>query len=291
MTDGVQRWQVGPVVITSILEDQTDHIPPDFFFPSVTTADVKQQPWLVPHFADPDGNLSLRVQALVIEIGGRTVVVDPCVGNGKPRSQFFWNDQHWPFMERFAAAGFDPAGVDLVVHTHLHTDHVGWATHLAGGRWVPTFMQARHVYVEPELAWAQSNDDPDARQIYADSIEPVLAAGLGDIVAPDAELGSGLRLEPTAGHTPGHVSLRVDADDEAVLVTGDVIHHPLQCAAPAVAFVSDDQPEQARATRHELLEQMADPAVVMIGTHFPTLPLGQVKPHDRTWRYQPRQPQ
>jgi glyoxylase-like metal-dependent hydrolase (beta-lactamase superfamily II) len=156
---------------------------------------------------------------------------------------------------------------------------------------VPTFMQARHVYVEPELAWAQSNEDPDARQIYADSIEPVLAAGLGDIVAPDAELGSGLRLQPTAGHTPGHVSLRVDADDEAVLVTGDVIHHPLQCAAPAVAFVSDDQPEQARATRHELLEQMADPAVVMIGTHFPTLPLGQVKPHDRTWRYQPRQPQ
>ena len=85
MTDGIQRWQVGPVVITSILEDQTDHIPREFFLPSLTTADVKHHDWLAPHFADADGNLSLRVQALVIEIGGRSVVVDPCVGNGKPR--------------------------------------------------------------------------------------------------------------------------------------------------------------------------------------------------------------
>jgi hypothetical protein len=54
------------------------------------TTDAKQ---LVPHFADADGNLSLRVQALVLEMGGRTAVVDRCVGNGKPRPQFFWNDQ------------------------------------------------------------------------------------------------------------------------------------------------------------------------------------------------------
>ena len=134
MTDGIQRRQVGPVVITSILEDQTDHIPPEFFFPSLTTADVKHHDWLAPHVADADGNLSLRVQALVIEIGGRSVVVGPCVGNGKPRPLFFQNDQHWPFMERFAAAGFDPARVNLVVHTHLHADHVGWATRLADGR-------------------------------------------------------------------------------------------------------------------------------------------------------------
>lgn len=291
MAEGVQRWQLGPVTITSILEDQTDHIPPEFFFPSVTTADVKRHDWLVPHFADADGNLSLRVQAMVMEIGGRTVVVDPCVGNGKRRAQFFWNEQQWPFMERFAAAGFDPARVDLVVHTHLHADHVGWATQLADGRWVPTFTRARHVYVEPELSWVRANTDPEAQQMYADSIEPVLTAGLGDIVAPESDLGSGLRLQPTVGHTPGHVCLHVDADEVTVVVTGDVIHHPMQCAAPAVSFVSDADPEQARTTRHRLLETVADSAVVMAGTHFPALPLGDVKAHEGTWRYHPRRPQ
>ena len=72
-------------------------------------------------------------------MAGRLIVVDPCVGNGKTREQPFWNAQTWPFMERFEAAGFDRADVDMVVHTHLHVDHVGWDTHLLDGRWVPTF--------------------------------------------------------------------------------------------------------------------------------------------------------
>src|SRR4029450_5632684 len=88
-----------------------------------------------------------RALSLVIEAGGRTGVVEPCVGNGRDRSLPLWNQQHWPFMERFRAAGFDPEEVDLVVHTHLHLDHVGWDTHRDGGRWVPTFTQARHLYV------------------------------------------------------------------------------------------------------------------------------------------------
>src|SRR6266542_6732961 len=98
MAEDTQSWKLGEARITSIVGAETDGIPPQLFFPA----------------AGPDmANLSMRVQAFVVEIGGRRVVVDPCIGNGKPRQLPFWNDQSWPFMERFRAAGFDPAEVDL----------------------------------------------------------------------------------------------------------------------------------------------------------------------------------
>lgn len=111
----------------------------------------------LPGTATPDGTITFRVQAFVLERAGRTVLVDPCVGNGKRRSLPFWNDLSLPWLDRFAAAGFTPEQVDLVVHTHLHEDHLGWDTHTVEGEWVPTFLNARHVYVAEELEWASSD--------------------------------------------------------------------------------------------------------------------------------------
>src|SRR6266545_1127241 len=111
MSEATQSWTVGEVRITSIVEAQTDGIPPELFLTGSSEELVREHTWLVPHFADERGRISLRIQAFVVETGGRTLVVDPCVGNGKTRSFAFWNQQDWPFMERFRAAGFDPSQV------------------------------------------------------------------------------------------------------------------------------------------------------------------------------------
>ena len=168
----VQRWSVGDATITSVVEAETHHIPPEFFFPGVTAADLQRQPWLVPDYVDADGNIGLRVQAVVIEVAGRRVLVDPCVGNGKTRQLPFWNEMTWPFLERFADAGFTPESIDTVVHTHLHADHVGWATHRVDGEWAPMFTQARHLYTERELAYSREVAGQGAEDVYGDSVAP-----------------------------------------------------------------------------------------------------------------------
>src|SRR5690348_16483817 len=98
MNTDTQQWKVGAATITSVVEDQTDGIPPEFFFPDATADAVAAQDWLVPDFATADGMTGLRVQAFVVELGPRTVLVDPCVGNGKERAIPFWHEQEWPFM-------------------------------------------------------------------------------------------------------------------------------------------------------------------------------------------------
>lgn len=273
----IQRWRVGACTISSVLEEETRGIPPEFFFPAAKPDDVARHPWLVPDFADAHGRVALRVQAFVLELPGRTVLVDPCVGNGKKRALAFWNERSWPFMERFAEAGFAPEGIGTVVHTHLHADHVGWDTRLERGAWVPTFPNARHLYTQAELDWVRRSDNPGSAGVYGDSIAPILDAKLADVVAPDADLGSGLRLEPTPGHTPGHVSLWVESEGETALVSGDFLHHPLQCAEPQLAEVGDEDAEQARATRRRMLGRAADSRALFLGTHFSARPAGRVE--------------
>lgn len=283
----VQRWQVGDYAITSVLEEETHRIPPELFFPDAKQDDVARHAWLVPDFADAHGRISLRVQAFVIEGRGRCVLVDPCVGNGKKRPLPWWNERSWPFLERFAEAGFEPRRVDAVVHTHLHADHVGWDTHLQDGAWVPTFERARHLYTARELEWCRRGGNVGIDGVYADSVAPILEAGIADVVPEDADLGDGLRLEPTPGHTPGHVSLWVTSGGETALVSGDFLHHPVQCAELHWAEIGDVDAEQARATRRRMLERAAQTQALFLGTHFATRPAGRILADAGAFRFEP----
>jgi len=283
----VQRWKVGDLTITSVVEEETLHIPPEFLFPAATTAEIARHPWLVPDFADSAGRITMRVQAFVISGARRCVLVDPCVGNGKKRPAPFWNEREWPFMERLAEAGFEPRGIDTVVHTHLHADHVGWDTHKVGDEWLPTFTRARHLYTARELEFCRKDDNVGVQGVFADSVAPILDAGLADVVPEDANLGDGLRLEPSTGHTPGHVSLWIESAGELALISGDFLHHPVQCAVPMLAEVGDADVEQARETRRRLLARAAETGALFLGTHFGTRPAGRVEVRGDAFRFVP----
>lgn len=241
----------------------------------------------MPDFADADGGIGMRIQAFVVETAGRTLLVDPCVGNGKTLAMPFWNDQSWPFMERFEEAGFSAASIDTVVHTHLHADHVGWDTRVVDGTWEPTFAGARHLYTEASLAWLSDPGGYDNANVLSQSVRPILDAGLADMVAEDADLGPGLRLAPSGGHTPGHVSLWIESAGEVGLISGDFVHHPVQCAVTEWAEIGDSDADEARVTRRRMLDAAASTGALFIGTHFPTRPAGRVVVDGGAWRFVP----
>ena len=106
-----------------------------------------------------------------------------------------------------AAHGLDPADIDFVLCTHLHSDHVGWNTRLESGRWVPTFPNARYVFSKQEVElWRDVGHEKFSRTPYEDSVLPIIEAGRAELVANDYALDDEISLEPTPGHTPGHVA-------------------------------------------------------------------------------------
>jgi glyoxylase-like metal-dependent hydrolase (beta-lactamase superfamily II) len=274
-------------VVTSVVEQTFDWATPSFLFPDATNELVQRHSWLVPDFADTEGNINGSIQALVIDQPGRRILVDPCVGNGRTRFLPNWHMQEFDFLERFAAAGFTPESVDIVLHTHLHADHVGWDTYLQDGVWTPTFANARYLYVRDELEWHKRSWDPDRREVWQDALSPVFEAELADVVEGDIDLGGGISLAPSPGHTGGHVSIWITSGGEMGLVTGDFMHHPLQFAEPSLREIADDDIELARETRSNMISQAARLHALLIGTHFAFRSGGRVVPSGATWRFEP----
>jgi glyoxylase-like metal-dependent hydrolase (beta-lactamase superfamily II) len=204
------HWKIGNVKITKVVELETvGHT--RFILPLAGREEIRQLPWLIPHFATEDGRLKMSIHALVVETPTRRIVVDTGLGNDKQhRTVPTWNDRKGPFLDDLTAAGFPPESIDTVLCTHLHVDHVGWNTRLQGGRWVPTFEKARYLFGASEYAyWRDHSVEPDKAAVFADSVAPIVAAGQADLVASDARICEEITLVPTPGHSPGHVSLHI----------------------------------------------------------------------------------
>jgi glyoxylase-like metal-dependent hydrolase (beta-lactamase superfamily II) len=201
-------------------------------------------------------------------------MIDSCVGNHKPRpTRSFWNMMNSDRYEKnLAASGFGVNDIDFVMCTHLHTDHVGWNTRLENGQWVPTFPKARYVFADRELAYwtGRHKDDPAACPWITDSVLPIVAAHRVDIVKSAHAFNELVTLIPTPGHTIDHYSVQVGKPGADAVITGDMIHSPLQARYPELGMMSDYDSGQAAESRRELFGRFCDTSTLMCTAHFPS---------------------
>jgi glyoxylase-like metal-dependent hydrolase (beta-lactamase superfamily II) len=257
-------WQIGEVRITRLVELLTTSLGPHLL-PQATPERLAALPWLEPFVVD--GRIVLSIHALVIESQGETIMVDPCIGNDKERTYPRWNQMQGDFLERFAAAGFRVDGIDAVLCTHMHVDHVGWNTRLVDGAWQPTFPRARYLFAQDE--WQHwEGQEQEYGPVIEDSVQPIFDAGLAQLVESSHRVTDEVWLEPTPGHTPGHVSIHIASGGEEAVITGDMIHHPCQIAHLDWSSSADWDQQMAADTRTSFVQRYADRPVLIIGTHF-----------------------
>ena len=276
----MNRWQVGNVQITRVVELEIAG-GTRFILPDATPEACRDIEWLKPHFMTDEGKLIMSVHALVLDTGKRRVIVDTCIGNDKERSIPNWSHLQTSFLSDLAAAGYPRESIDTVLCTHLHVDHVGWNTMLVGGKWVPTFPNARYLIAEQEWNYWDANDDESRYgSVLADSVRPVIEAGLVDFVPMTHRLTDEIWFEPTPGHTVGHVSVHIRSNGREALITGDCIHHPCQIARTDWRSSADYDGAQGVRTREALLAKYGNQPVLIIGTHFATPTAGHIKRND-----------
>ena len=280
------KWNIGDVTITKIIEiESTENA--TWIVPALTAENLARPEvaWCKPHFARDDGRVHLSVHALVIESQGRRIIVDTCVGNDKRINLPAWNKRQGPFLQELAAAGFPADSIDTALCTHLHVDHVGWNTRLEDGRWVPTFANARYLWNRGEYEFWSQTEPNDFADVVQESVLPVWEAGLVDLVAADHAVTDEVRLESTPGHTPGHVSVHVTSRGAEAVITGDLMHHPAQCAHPEWRAGVDTDGALAEQTRRDFLARYADRPVLVIGTHFATPSAGRIVRDGDAYRF------
>ena len=272
--------KVGNITIHRIVEQERPFFDMLTFFPKLTKEVLEEnRAWLQPKYMSPKDELLLCIQSYLVQTPHHNILVDTCVGNDKPRpTRPFWDHMKSDrFEKNLAATGVGIGDIDFVMCTHLHTDHVGWNTRLENGRWVPTFPKARYVFADRELEfWTKrQKDDPAAYPWVTDSVLPVVAANRVDIVKSAHSLNDLVKLIPTPGHTIDHYSVHVGNAGGDAVITGDMIHSPLQARYPELGMMVDYDSAEAGRSRRELFGRFCDTSTLMCTAHFPSPSTGR----------------
>ncbi len=259
---------LGDVSVARVIEIGRSSFPTTSMLPDSTAeAIARHHDWLRPHFwDDAAGDLGSRIGTYIVRTPRHTVLIDTGVGNDKPRDGSpVWHMRRGGFLDDLAAAGVTPEQVDVVLCTHLHVDHVGWNTRLVDGRWRPTFPRARYLFAGEEWEFWRHEKDP----CIADSVVPVVEAGQAVLVQSDHVVDPWLSLEPSPGHTPGHVCVRLRTSAGEAIFSGDLMHRTVQVAEPQWSSRFCADAAKARATRRLFVERHADSGVLVLAAHFP----------------------
>ena len=172
--------------------------------------------------------------------------------------------------------------------THLHFDHVGWNTRKVDDKWVPTFPNARYLFGRREWDhWKEMPRDGGVlSQHLVDAIQPIFDAGLVELIEPDHRISDEISLFPTPGHTPGHVSVHISSQGRDAVITGDLMHSPVQMAEPDLHGNFDMDPETGCKTRRKFLETYENRKALIIGSHFCDPTVGYIVADERNWRFE-----
>ncbi len=273
------------------LTDLISHIMPvEHFFAGLPAQDLTE---LLPQCPEgtvvrnpQDGTLrvGLTIQAFLLRTADSLMLIDAGLGAGKTLpGRGDWHQRVTRSIpDQLARIGVRPDEITHFLCTHLHVDHVGWATELIDGVWQPTFPKARVYATQAELDHARQRAEnaPGTTPafVWEQTLEPLVAAGLFHPVRPGDRIHPLIHLHSTPGHSPGHLAIGIggSADVPEVLIVGDAVISPLQVLRPDLAASMDHDPTAAAKTRRRLFNWAAQAQLTVLPTHFPQPSLGRI---------------
>ena len=102
----------------------------------------------------------------------------------------------------------------------------------------------------------------------------------------DHRISPEVRLIPTTGHTPGHVSVLIESEGQTAVITGDMTHHPYQLAEPHASSSFDVDRDASSATREKMFAEWADSQILVIGTHYAAPTAGRIQRDGAAFRFE-----
>jgi glyoxylase-like metal-dependent hydrolase (beta-lactamase superfamily II) len=283
------RYKVGDAQVTAVFDGSTTFDLNDKF---VTNAKLEEVSAALDKAFLPKDKMTLLFTPLVVNAGGKTIVIDTGMGGAALAASKGQNGQ---FVTNLAAAGVDPKSVDMVVISHFHGDHING---LLNADNTPAFPNAELLV--PSTEWKYFMDDgemsraPEGRmQTVFKNARRVLETGMKKKATPyewGKEVAPGLLAVETIGHTPGHTSYILSSGSDKVFIQSDVTNHPaLFVVNPGWRAFFDQDAAQAETTRRKVYDMLVAEKMGVQGFHYPFPGLGNVVKDGNGYRLVPAQ--
>ena len=268
--------QLGDIAVQRIVEHEIPVYHPSEFFDEATPEAVEpHRERLEPKALCPTtGNMVMPVQSYLVRTRHHRILIDTCCGCSKsyaePPGWHQRGNEAW--LDNLTAAGVHPRDIDYVFCTHLHSDHCGWNTSLVDGQWEPTFANAKYVFARDEYQAMERENHP----IFIDNVLPIMEAKQAVLVDLDYALDDEIWLEPTPGHSAGHVAIHLKSGQRHAVMCGDLIHTPLQLAEPGWTPTFEYDMAASTNTRRTFLSTHCETDTLILTAHFPSPSVGHV---------------
>ncbi|MBI2172353.1 MAG: MBL fold metallo-hydrolase [Chloroflexi bacterium] len=258
----VDKFTVGNVEIGAVLDMIPPPRDPRDFFPEVTKED-----W-TPYESDVlvNGQFQLYCGHFFVRSQGKTIMVDTGMGPGPHATR---GNRTGNLINQLAAKGIRPEDVDMVVHTHLHADHVGWNLDLSKATPRPNFPNARYLVPRDDWDHFTRPENLSNAPWVRDSVVPLEALGLMDFFGNGYSITNEVTTLATPGHTPGHVVVLVSSQGQRAMIVGDVLHSKVQVQQPSWCAAADTNKSDSMRSREDLLRRAETQDYIVAAGHFP----------------------
>jgi glyoxylase-like metal-dependent hydrolase (beta-lactamase superfamily II) len=191
------------------------------------------------------------------------------------------------------SAGYTPEEIDIVLITHLHSDHAGGLTTQEGKRVFPNAdvyvaKAESDFWLSPEIAAKAPKDAQPFFQSARAIAAPYIKADKWHTFSGSEQIVEGVQLVPLPGHTPGHTGYEFSSKGQTILFLGDIVHAlRVQLQHPEVTVVFDIDQTAAAGTRNQLLPKLAGEDVWIAGPHMSFPALGHLRKEGGGYSWEP----
>ncbi len=237
---------------------------------------------------DEKNRIRMRANSLLVRAAGKTIVIE--TGNGtkwdaKQRSIHAVEDGN-PLITALGKAGVHPSEVDLVINTHLHFDHAGGNTHIAGNRPEPTFPRALYVVQRTELEHGQNPTPRDRASYLPENFQPLAEAGQWNLIEGDAEILPGISVERIPGHNADMQAVKIVGGGKKLAFVADLL--PLRHHIPLPWIMAYDlYPLQTLDTKRKWVPRLVNEGWITVFGHDPDIAAATLHQHGDTIEIEP----
>lgn len=237
---------------------------------------------------DDQNRIPLGIRPMLVRAGKQWILVETGIDEkpGEKHRKIYKIDRRENLLSQLKSLGLTPDDISVVVNTHLHFDHAGLNTVLEDGRIRPLFRKARYFVQRQELFDATHPHERNRGSYFPENVEPVMDAGLFEVVEGEVEVVPGFRLIPLPGHTLGQQGVILASEGATLVYTADLLPTFAHVSLPYI-MAFDLYPVTTLEVRKRLYPEWAASGAVLVTPHDPKVGRARLKEGPKGWQAEP----